>query len=433
LNNVQKTACARHAGAARWAYNWGLARKMEAYQKGEKVPSAIDLHRELNVLKQGELSWMLEVSKCAPQEALRNLDQAYANFFRRVKEKKAGRKIRVGFSRFKSKKHGLGGFRLTGAIHIFDKVIQLPRLGRLRLKERGYLPVEGVHILSATVSEHAGHWFVSVQVEKEIPDPQASYQPVVGVDLGILALATISDSTRIENPHALKRDLGKLKRLQRVVSQRKKGSTNREKAVRQLARAHLRVANVRKDALHQVTSRLATLAPAASAGETKSAVVLEDLHVNGMVKNHHLAQAIEDVGFYEFWRQMVYKSQWYGCQIIPADRFYPSSKRCSQCGHIQVTLDLGMRVYICEQCGLMIDRDLNAARNLEQLTTGSSPERYACLRQCRRHRCGEMISPGYQAVLVEAGTEHQYTNVCRFVQVSENGIAIRLGPRSLPD
>jgi hypothetical protein len=171
LNNVQKTACARHAGAARWTYNWGLARKIEAYQKGEKVPTAIDLHRQLNVLKKGELAWMYEVSKCAPQEALRNLDQAYAHFFRRVKEKKAGRKIRAGFPRFKSKKNGLGSFRLTGAIHVFDHAIQLPRLGRLRLKERGYLPVEGVHILSATVSESAGRWFVSVQVEMSQPEP----------------------------------------------------------------------------------------------------------------------------------------------------------------------------------------------------------------------------------------------------------------------
>ena len=391
LNNVQKTACARHAGAARWAYNWGLARKMEAYQKGEKDPTAIDLHRELNVLKKGELSWMYKVSKCAPQEALRNLDQAYAHFFRRVKEKKAGKKIQAGFPKFKSKKNGLGSFRLTGAIHAFDHAIQLPRLGRLRLKECGYLPVEGVHILSATVSERAGRWFVSVQVEKEIADPQTSYRPVVGVDLGILALATFSDGTRIENPHALKRDLGKIKRLQRTVSRRKKGSANREKAVRQLARAHLRVANVRKDALHQVTSRLA---------RTKSAVVLEDLHVSGMVQNHHLAQAITDVGFSEFRRQMVYKGQWYGCQIILADRFYPSSKRCSQCGQIKHEMDLGTRVYICDQCGLMIDRDLNAALNLEQVTTGSSPERYAC---------GESVSPGYQAVLVEAGTEQQST------------------------
>ena len=123
LNNRKKTACTQHAGAARWAYNWGLARKIEAYQKGEKVPTAIDLHRELNILKKGELAWLYEVSKCAPQEALRNLDQAYAQFFRRVKEKKAGRKIQVGFPRFKSKKNSLGSFRLTGAIHVFDNAI----------------------------------------------------------------------------------------------------------------------------------------------------------------------------------------------------------------------------------------------------------------------------------------------------------------------
>ena len=391
MNHVQRTTCAHHAGAARWAYNWGLARKMEAYRKGEKIPTAIDLHKELNILKKGELSWMYEVSKCAPQEALRSLDQAYAHFFRRVKAKKAGRKIQAGFPKFKSKKNGLGSFRLTGAIHIYENAIQLPRLGLLRLKESGYLPVEGAHILSASVNERAGHWFVSVQVEREIPDPLTSYRPVVGVDLGILALATISDGTRIENPCALKNSLRRLKRIQRVVSRRQKGSANREKAVRQLARAHLRIANVRKNALHQVTSRLA---------RTKSAVVLEDLNVSGMMKNHHLAQAIMDVGFYEFRRQMIYKGQWYGCRIILADPFYPSSKRCSQCGHTKAMLDLSTRVYSCDQCGLMIDRDLNAAINLEQLTTGSSPERYAC---------GESVSPGYQAVLVEAGTEQQST------------------------
>jgi putative transposase len=345
---------------------------------------------------------MYEISKCAPQEALRNLDQAYAHFFRRVKEKKAGRKIQAGSPKFKSKKNGLGVFRLTGAIHIYNHAIQLPRLGRLRLKERGYLPVEGVHILNATVGERAGRWFVSVQVEKEQLDPKTTYKPVVGVDLGILALATVSDGTRIENPHALQSSLRKIKRLQRVVSRRKKGSANREKAVRHLARAHLRVANVRRNALHQVTSLLATLAPAASAGGTKSAVVLENLNVSGMVKNHHLAQAILDVGFYEFRRQMIYKGQWYGCQVILADPFYPSSKRCSQCGRIKLEMNLSKRVYICDHCGLTINRDLNAAINLEQLTTGSSPERYACR---------ENVSPDFQAVLVEAGTEQQSTYV----------------------
>ncbi len=144
LNNRQKTACVRHAGAARFAYNWGLARKQEAFARGDKTPSAIDLHRELNALKKTEFPWMYAVSKCAPQEALRDLDKAYAHFFRRVKEKRAGKPIKLGLPRFKSRKNGLGSFRLTGAIHVFDKAIQLPRLGLLRLKERGYLPVGGV-------------------------------------------------------------------------------------------------------------------------------------------------------------------------------------------------------------------------------------------------------------------------------------------------
>lgn len=393
LNNTQKTACARHAGVARWAYNWGLARKIDAYQKGEKVPTAIDLHRELNVLKEGELAWMYEVSKCAPQEALRNLDQAYAHFFRRVKEKKAGKKIQPGFPKFKSKKNGVGRFRLTGAIHIFENAIQLPRLGRLRLKEHGYLPEESAHILSATVSERAGRWFVSVQVEMEIPEPERTVKPIAGVDLGLMHLATVSDGKRFENPRALKSSLRKIKRLQRVVSRRQKGSANRQKAVRQLAHAHLRIANVRENALHQVTSLLT---------KTKSAVVLETLNVSGMMKNHHLAQAIADAGFHEFRRQMEYKGQWYGCKILLADPFYPSTKHCSRCGHIKEEMGLRDRVYICDLCGLTIDRDLNAALNLELLTTGSSPERYAC---------GESVRPGFQAVLVEAGTEHQSASV----------------------
>ena len=171
LNNKQRTACSQHAGTARFAFNWGLARKIETYEKTGKSPSAIDLHRELNKLKKTEYPWMYEVSKCAPQEALRDLDKAYQNFFRRVKN--GGKK--KGFPRFKSKKNSRASFRLTGTIRVFRDGIQLPRLGVLRLKERMYLPVEGtpgVRILSATVSERAGRWYVSVQVKEEVPDPK---------------------------------------------------------------------------------------------------------------------------------------------------------------------------------------------------------------------------------------------------------------------
>ena len=336
---------------------WGLARKQAAFANGEKTPSAIDLHRELNALKRSAFPWMYEVSKCAPQEALRDLDKAFVNFYRRVKEKRAGKNIHVGFPRFKTKKNGLGSFRLTGTIHVFEKAVQLPRLGLLRLKERYYLPVAGVHILSATVSEKAGRWFVSLQVEMEIPDPLPAAKPVAGVDLGIARMAQISDGTSFENPRALKQALAKLKRLQRVVSRRQKGSANRQKAVRQLAKAHVRVSNIRKDALHQATTWLA---------KTKSAIVLENLNVSGMMKNRHLAQAIADVGMYEFRRQLQYKGAWYGCEVFLADRFFPSSKRCSRCGS-EKEISLAERVYRCEGCGQVMDRDLNAAINLEQL------------------------------------------------------------------
>jgi len=358
LNNQQKTACVRHAGAARFAYNWGLERKLAAYQAGEKMPSAMDLHRALNRLKQTELSWMYAVSKCAPQEARRDLERAFQHFFRRVKAKKAGQCIQVGFPRFKARKRGLGSFRLTGASHVFEKAIQLPRLGVLRLKEKGYVPVSGVQILNATVSERAGRWFVSVQVAMEIPDPEPAEKPAAGVDLGINRLAQVSDGTHFENPRALKKAQKKLQRLQRVVSRRQKGSANHQKAVRQLAQAHARVAHIRKNALHQVTTWLV---------KHKSAIVLENLNVRGMLKNHHLAQSIADVGLYEFRRQLAYKGQWYNCAILLADRFFPSSKQCSRCGTVKDSLGLGQRTYHCENCGLMIDRDWNAAINLAQL------------------------------------------------------------------
>jgi putative transposase len=369
LNNRQVTICKKHAGAARWAYNWGLRIKQERYQATKKNPAAIDLHRELNALKKIEVPWMYQVSKCAPQEALWNLDAAFQQFFRKCALKKQGKwNGKLGYPQFKTKKKGLGSFRLTGRIVVSEKAIELPRLGRLRLKERQYLPTAGARILSATVSEHAGHWYVSLQVEEEQEAPP-NRGPVVGIDLGVKALATLSDGTVIANPSHLKRRLKKLKRLQRVVSRRQKGGKNRRKAVRKLAKLHRQIKNQRRNTLHQVTSRLA---------KTKSVLVIEDLNVSGMLKNHRLVQAIGDVGFYEFKRQLLYKAAWYGARVVQVDRWEPSSKRCSGCGWIDAGLTLADRTFHCEQCGLVLDRDLNAAINLEKLAGSSSDSQNAC-------------------------------------------------------
>jgi len=185
-NNVQRTILLKHAGAARFAYNWGLARRKEEYEKTGKSSNAIELHRQLNALKHTAFPWMYDVSKCAPQEALRDLDRAFKNFF----------EGRTKYPKFRSRKRGIGSFRLTGSVRVFRDSIQLPRLGRVRLKEKDYLPTadeeEGVHLLSATVSERAGHWFVSLQVEEEIEIP-INIGPTVGVDVGISKLATVSD------------------------------------------------------------------------------------------------------------------------------------------------------------------------------------------------------------------------------------------------
>ncbi len=193
--------------------------------------------------------------------------------------------------------------------------------------------------------------------------------PVVGVDLGIKRLATVSDGTVEPNPRYLKHRLRTIKRCQRVVSRRRKGSRNRRKAVCKLAALHRTVANQRADTLHQLTSRLA---------KTKSVVVIEDLNVAGMLRNHHLAQAIGDVGFGELRRQLTYKAAWYGCRVVVASRWESSSKTCSGCGWVDDDLTLADRVFQCEACGLVIDRDLNAAINLAQLADSSSDSLNAC-------------------------------------------------------
>jgi putative transposase len=365
LNNTQKTLCLKHAGASRYAYNWGLRRYEEEYKAGRKTPNAMSLHKELNVLKQIELPWMYEVSKCAPQEALRNLEKAFSRFFGNAKLKAQGTyRGKLGYPRFKSRKKGIGSFRLTGAIHVFEVGIQLPRLGTLRLYEHEYIPITA-KILSATVSEQAGRWFVSVQVEESVPDPIKATGPVIGIDLGIKTLATVSHGGVIENPKVLRSNLKKLRRASRQHSRKQKCSKNRAKATRKLVRLHAHIGNIRKDALHKATSQIVMKTKSPDA--RPAVIVLEDLNVSGMLKNRRLSRAIADVGWYAFRRQVKYKAEHAGVLVQFVSRWEPSSKTCSSCRTVREELHLSERVFVCHACGLVIDRDVNAASNLAAL------------------------------------------------------------------
>jgi len=349
-NNVQKTLLRKHSGTARFAWNWALARIKDKTSK----PDAITLHRELNALKPTDFPWMYEVSKAAPQEALRNLQTAFNNFF---KANKSGKKS--GFPKFKSRRNTKQSFKLTGTIKIESGRIQLPRLGWLRLKEQDYLPTgKETHIFSATCSEHAGKWFVSVSVEEETV-PAENRSGILGIDLGIKTLATCSDGTTFENPKALRNKQKQLRKLQRRFARQEKGSKRREKTRKRIAKLHYRISCIRKDAIHKATNWVAKT-------KQPKVVVLEDLNVNGMLRNHRLAGSISDASFHEFRFQMQYKQEWEGGSVVMADRFYPSSKTCSNCGCIKAELKLSERTYVCPSCGMSKDRDWNAAINLEQ-------------------------------------------------------------------
>ena len=349
-NNRQRTSLQRHAGVSRFVYNWGLEQRISLFKQNqgkERFTDAMKQHRQLNRIKRTQFPWMYECSKCAPQEALRDLHRAFQNFFRGRKKGKI-----VGFPRFK-RKGVKDSFRLNGTIRFEDWKIQLPRIGKVRIKEKREKYFDG-RILSATVRRRADKWFVSVTVEEDIPDP-ISRNGNIGVDLGLRTLATLSDGTTFANPRALGRRIKKLKRLSKSLSRKRKGSKNREKAKMRLARMYLRVFDIRQDTLHKVTTHLA---------KSHSRIVIEDLGVSGMMKNRRLARAIADVGWFEFRKQLEYKCRWYGSQLIVAPRTFPSSKQCSGCGHKKNDLSLSEREYVCEECGVKIDRDLNAALNL---------------------------------------------------------------------
>jgi putative transposase len=342
---TQVSYFARACGVARFAWNWALEQWNRQYQEGGK-PNEADLRKQLNVIKRKQFPWMLEVTKYAPARAIQNLGTAFQRFF-------AGQAQRPRFKRKGVHDSFLAG-STGGNCRCEGKWIRLPNIGWVRMRQELRFPGR---LISATVSRTVGRWFVSILGDTPESAPTVSEnQATVGIDLGVKVLATCSDGETIPNPQPLHRALKRLKRLARQASRKQQGSQNRRKAKERVARQHYRVACIRKNALHQATTRIVR--------KEVSVIVLEDLNVRGMMANHKLARAISDVGMGEFRRQLEYKAQWSGKVVVLADRFYPSSKRCSRCGHCKDDLPLSERVFRCAVCGLVLDRDLNAARNL---------------------------------------------------------------------
>lgn len=432
-NNCLRSALASHAGAARFAFNWGLATvasRMEAHRalaalavrQGAKpeearawaacltgpVPWSLPaLRRQWNREKDEVAPWWAENSKEAYNSGLDALARALKAFFGSRSGERNGRAM--GFPRFK-KKGAPASFRVTtGSFGVVDgHHVRLPRIGPVRTKEPMAKLAEKLaggtgRILSATVSERAGRWYVSFCCEVERPGPEAPSGPAVGVDVGAKHLAVLSTGEAVANPKHLSHYAPRMARLQRQCSRRRgpaKGQAPSRRWLRskhQLAKVHAKVAGARSDGLHKLTSRLA---------KRCEAVVVEDLNIAGMTTSakgsRHwrgkagLNRALLDASPAELRRQFVYKTAWYGSKLVVADRWYPSSKTCSGCGAVKAKLSLSERTFVCQACGLVIDRDLNAALNLASLVeaigtaSGAGTGRATGLRAGR----GEVTAPG---------------------------------------
>ena len=365
---------ASHAGAARFAYNAGLAHVKEAIGGGEPADwSHYALRRWWNANKDtlavnqgtGEV-WWDQNSKEAYSGALRDLARGLSNWSKSRKGERKGR--RVGFPRFKSKNTTMRfaystGFTAPTASDPYG--LKLPRIGRVHCMENVHERISGARLIRITVSRRAGCWYASLTVEREqSSSPVCSpKRGVVGVDLGVKNLATLSDSTVIPSPRALSAKLMALRKAQQALSRKVKGSARREKAKGRVARLHARVADVRADAINKATTMIA---------ENYSVVCIEDLNVAGMVKNHNLARSVSDAALGEFRRQLEYKTARTGAVLCVVDSWFPSSKTCSNCGTVKAKLSLSERTFNCDACGLSMDRDVNAAINIQ--VAGSAPE-----------------------------------------------------------
>lgn len=363
----QKVLLASNAGGARFAYNTMLNHVIEQIKHNKSVLSEdavemdwsqYDLICWWNKNKYVLAPWWSSNSSRAYSYAAECLGKGLKNYSDSKRGKRRGK--RVGFPKFKSKSSS-NKFAYTSVIKQpmwWDtNALFLPKIGRVHCMENVYERVGNGRVLRITVSEKAGRWFASLTVE--FPDDRAKYiknpDTIVGVDLGVKSLATLSDGTVVDNPKYYKQSQRKLRKAQKTLSRRVKGSNRREKARVHVAKIYAHIANQRNDCLHKLTTKLV---------RTYGGICIEDLNVQGMMKNHRLAKSIADASFYEFRHQLEYKAFENGNTVYLADRFYPSSKRCSLCGSVKAKLDLNERTYYCDHCGLVIDRDLNAAVNL---------------------------------------------------------------------
>ena len=359
----QKQHLARTFGCVRFIYNWALRLKTDAYyQRGERLSYA-HLSSALTALKkQEQYAWLNEVSSVPTQQCLRHLERGLLNFF----------EGRADYPTFKKKRNGQAAEYTASAFAWRNGTLTLAKQhDPLTIVWSRPLP-DGCTPSTVTVSkDEADRYFVSILVEEDIHSLPV-VTPQLGLDLGLKSMVITSEGQTYGNPTFFHKDEKKLARLQRRHVKKKKGSKNRDKARLKIARCHKKIADRRRDYQHKLSTALI---------RENQVVCVESLHVKNMVKNHHLAKAIQDVGWAEFVRQLEYKAQWYGRTLVKIDKFYPSSKRCNACGHLLDSLPLDVRVWTCPECGGHHDRDINAAKNV--LSAGLAVR-----------ACGEAVRPG---------------------------------------